>query len=112
MRYSTTQGGNGQKLELNANERICTLCTSDEIEDELHLLLKCSLYDDLRQTVRAKVVKTNDTFLHLSDIRKFVYMIEKHYVYVAKFIVNAMNRRESCFYNQCHILRLCNHRSG
>ena len=62
----------GRYIELNANERICTLCTSNEIEDELHLLLKCSLYDDLRQTLIAKAVETNDTFLHLSNIRKLV----------------------------------------
>ena len=89
----------GRYIGLNANERICTLCTSNEIEDELRLLLKCSLYDDLRQTFIAKAVETNDTFLHLSDNQKLVYMVEKHYVYVAKFIVNAMNRRKSCLYN-------------
>ena len=89
----------GRYIGFTATERICTLCTSNEIEDELHLLFKCSLYDDLRQTLIAKAVETNDTFLHLSDIRKLVYMVEKHYVYVAKFIVNAMNRRKSCLYN-------------
>ena len=83
----------GRYIGLNANE---TLCTSNEIEDELHLLLKCSLYDDLRRTLIAKAVETNDTFLQLSDIRKLVYMVEKHYVYVAKFI---LNRRKSCLYN-------------
>ena len=89
----------GRYIGLHANERICTLCTSNEIEDELHILLKCSLYDDLRQTLIAKAVETNDTFLQLSDIRKLIYMVEKHYVYVAKFIINAMNRRKSCLYN-------------
>ena len=89
----------GRYIGLNANERICTLGTSNEIEDEMHLLLKCSLYDNLRQTLVAKVVETNDTFLRLSDIWKFVYIVEKHHVYVDKFIVNAMNGQKSCLYN-------------
>ena len=89
----------GRYIGLNANERICTLCTSNEIEDEMHLLLKCSLYDDLRQTLIAKVVEKNDTFLRLSDTWKFVYIVEKQYVYVTKFIVNAMNGQKSCLYN-------------
>ena len=83
---------------LNANERICTLCTYDEIEHELHRLLKRSLYDDLRQTFVAKVVETNDTFLLLSDTQKFVYCRKKqHCIYVAKFIVNTLNRRNHVF---------------
>ena len=29
-------------------ERLCTLCEFNEIEDESHFLFKCSLYDELR----------------------------------------------------------------
>ena len=30
-------------------ERLCTLCEFNEIEDESHFLFKCSLYDELRR---------------------------------------------------------------
>ena len=38
-------------------EQRCKLCKSDEIEDELHLLLRCSHYSDTRKTLFASFAK-------------------------------------------------------
>ena len=44
------------------NERMCKLCTSEQIEDEEHFLLDCSLYSPLR-------LKYN--FEHINEVTDF-----------------------------------------
>ena len=45
---------------LPREKRICKFCKNDEIEDELHLLLKCSLYADLREIFFQKIARILD----------------------------------------------------
>ena len=33
------------------NERLCNMCDSGVIEDERHFLMKCSLYNDIRESM-------------------------------------------------------------
>ena len=33
------------------HERICKMCNSGAVEDEVHFILDCSLYDDLRDEI-------------------------------------------------------------
>ena len=35
-------------LQIFVNERICYLCNLNETEDEIHFLLRCTCYNDLR----------------------------------------------------------------
>ena len=46
------------------HERICIVCGPDanEVEDELHFLLKCSKYNDLRQCLFIKAYNKNNDF--------------------------------------------------
>ena len=46
-------------------ERICTLCNSDEIEDEFHFLLKCDLYLEPRKNLLSTV---NSLYPHFSNL--------------------------------------------
>ena len=45
---------------LPREKRICKFCKNDEIEDELHLLFKCSLYADLREIFFQKIARILD----------------------------------------------------
>ena len=38
----------GRHLQRNRNERLCALCNSSAVESELHFLLHCQKYSDLR----------------------------------------------------------------
>ena len=89
----------GRYIGLALNERTCQICNSDETEDEMHFLFNCPRYNDLRQIFIAKSVETCEGFLSLSDEQKIKYLLEKHYVFVAKYIVTAMDRRKSYLYN-------------
>ena len=41
----------GRWSNLNLQDRTCKLCDSESIEDELHFLIQCSHYDDLRSSL-------------------------------------------------------------
>jgi len=47
LRIQTERYGNDR---LPRNERICVYCDLNDIDDELHLLLKCPCLNNLRQT--------------------------------------------------------------
>ena len=40
-------------------ERICNLCQLNEIENEIHFLIKCPKYETLRQVLYQKIISTN-----------------------------------------------------
>ena len=35
----------GLNRKLKVEERVCTICNSGEIEDEMHFVMKCKAYD-------------------------------------------------------------------
>ena len=53
------------------NERLCINC--DNLEDEKHVLLKCPLDEDLRQSMFIDVVGHSNNFLTLSDNEFFFF---------------------------------------
>ena len=36
-------------LNLERNQRVCSMCNSNDIEDEFHFILQCPAYNDLRK---------------------------------------------------------------
>ena len=44
--------GTGRFLELNPEDRLCQVCDQNAIENKIHFLLHCTLYDDLRRDMR------------------------------------------------------------
>ena len=61
-------------------------------------LFKCACYHDLRQPLIDKATETKSNFLLLNDVEKLMHVVENHFIYVAKFIVDAMQR----LYNKNH----------
>ena len=53
------------------DERFCTLCEFNEIEDGSHFLFQCSLYDDLRSNYKWVSHNKTPNFLELDKIDKF-----------------------------------------
>ena len=84
----------GRFVGLSVEERICNLCNINETEDELHFLLGCTCYNELRNRLTTKAVELLTGFSTLNDAQKRVYLMENHYGYVANYIVAAMNKRK------------------
>ena len=87
----------GRYSGLSVHERTCNICNSNETEDEIHFLFKCACYHDLRQSLIDKATETKSIFLLLNDVEKLRHVVENHFIYVAKFIVDAMQRRKSAY---------------
>ena len=83
----------GRNSGLSVHERTCNYGNSNETEDEIHFLFKYSCYHDLRQSLINKATEAKANFLLLNDVEKLRYVVENHFIYVAKFIVDAMPRR-------------------
>ena len=56
----------GRYYGISANERFCHFC-SDEVEDEIHVLLYCSMYNCVRDQLFKHAVYINNTFMSLND---------------------------------------------
>ncbi len=80
------------------NQRLCNHCNSNEIEDEFHFIMKCSLYSDFRQKlfkdltdlleIDSGEINDNDKFLFIMGAGDYDIINP-----VSEFIQNAFERR-------------------
>ena len=52
-----------------AEERLCVFC-----EDEFHVVIKCSIYGDIWDTLFDKINTVNSEFTRMSDVQQFKYI--------------------------------------
>ena len=78
-------------------ERLCKICNNQEIEDEIHFLLNCFFYCDLRSSLIQLAASLNHSFHNLSPKEKFSFlMCNSHPALVqeiALYIYRAMRAR-------------------
>ena len=90
----------GKSIEL----RVCVVCDSIEIENELHFICQCSRYDELRKELYdfINVTIQDIHFNTLGDEDKFcLIMSNPHIVYkLAWFVQTAWNERQNILYNK------------
>ena len=89
----------GRHLKLPKSERLCHSCVN-EIEDEIHFLIKCDLYTTHRKPLFESSLEVKPNFLFYSDQEKFVFIMTCTQLsnVLAKFIHTAMKIRIST----CH----------
>ncbi|XP_071151601.1 uncharacterized protein [Mytilus edulis] len=81
------------------HERTRFYC-NDSIEDELHVLLKCPLYEDLRHILFYEVSNFNVDFNILSDNEKLFFLFnDKVFDSVARTCYSILIRRNGFLYN-------------
>ena len=58
----------GRYERLNVTDRICNICDNhdNEIEDEKHVIMKCTLYNDLRETLFSDASDVSSDFNNFS----------------------------------------------
>ena len=85
----------GRHKKLLKHERICQVCKKD-VEDEIHFLINCELYNTLRKTLFEYCMTIKPHFVYYTDQEKFIFVMTcpNLTLEVAKFIHNAMNLRD------------------
>jgi hypothetical protein len=71
----------GRYERLAVNDRKCPLCNTD-VENEIHVLLKCPQYVDIRQNLLDKAMYINNGFPLLNDVSKLNFYIPERVYYV------------------------------
>ncbi len=70
------------------DDRICQLCDTQEVEDEIHFVCKCNLYNGLRKTIYRTVEhKHTDFYMYNKD--KFIFLLQKEWKILGKYLVEA-----------------------
>ena len=56
----------GQTRSLKLEERVCSICSSGEVEDEYHFLLKCDVFSDIRVHYINNIMRNNADFINFN----------------------------------------------
>ena len=67
--------GRYSKPKVPLNERICKFCSQNAIEDEIHFLMDCDFYSDIRRSLFLKAQTCNTDFNNLSTENKFIFVM-------------------------------------
>ncbi len=88
----------GKALE----ERICQCCDSNNIEDEMHFLIKCNAFKEERKILYAKVTQCVPDFNQLHDEDKFLVLMSNDDIckLTASSCHNMMMQRRSILYER------------
>ena len=67
-------GGSGRPAS-DCPGRVCQICKTGAVETELHFLLECAAYEDLRNQRFCEIAFVDPSFLYLSKEQAFVYLM-------------------------------------
>ena len=87
----------GRYINEPLENRLCTMCTENCIEDETHFLLSCQKYNNIRTDVFGEIV-TRDEFNSLNDVEKIEYLFTNCVRKVAKYLIKAFLMRRDALY--------------
>ena len=88
----------GRFKNMQLHERICPICHS-AVEDEVHFLCQCPLYNHLRNPLFNCARKAEPTFPHMDLLDKFVYLMSNHQRNIMKYLSQAVPLRSDSLYN-------------
>ena len=90
----------GRFTKIPCDQRTCLFCSSKNVESELHFMVECQFYNDLRAgSIIEKVILTNQ---HLPPLRRFFSLLSTHDISVlhqlAKYVYNSFEKRKKFWY--------------
>ena len=87
----------GRFRNIDIENRICMLCNRNVIEDEIHFVIECPLYDYCRSIMIEKI--DNQDFTHCSNEEKFVFILKKEWKSLGQFLKSAWEIRKCKLYS-------------
>jgi hypothetical protein len=79
---------------IEPQDRLCTNCNINECEDELHFMITCSCYDDIRSIFFQEISAKYEPFTALSNTDKFTWLCSNIDEYIIKVIGDFLHK---CF---------------
>ena len=85
----------GRHMKLQKEERICQIC-HEEIEDEIHFLTKCKIYEALRKPLFDCCIELRPQFSYYSAKERFIYIMSTPAMmgHVSRFLDSALKDRD------------------
>ena len=90
----------GRFVSKPLNERICCLCPNDDVEDEVHFLTNCSLYDPYRVAMYKQACRINPEFPLYDNLDKFVFLVNDMQLETLKYVYKACQLRRNTMYKR------------
>ena len=88
----------GMFRKTRPEERLCRICNSDCIEDEMHFLLVCSSYTDERQNLFDQCNVKDPNFCTFTDDEKLAFLMSDGWKLLSTFIFEIWQKRRSIEY--------------
>jgi len=90
----------GRYENLKVEERLCPMCDHNAIEDEVHVLINCPIYSDIRVNTECLAMYFNGCYAMYSDAQKFCYLMSSTDMVsnVAKALHLILTRRRALLY--------------
>ena len=67
----------GRFINLPPTERLCKICNSGDVEDELHFIFDCETYNTERESFFQRVNETNVEFVYYDLQQQLHYLFHK-----------------------------------
>ena len=86
----------GRYQGIQLEDRICKFCATNKIEDEIHVLVECDLYKDLRFNIDKHMHTLNKDFMSLPSLVKFLNIMSSNTAQylLAKYLYFMLKRRK------------------
>lgn len=81
-------------------ERVCKICNSGEVEDEIHFMCVCQKYVAYRNVLYQKAAEKNSDFINLDIREKFVYLFRNCWREVGKYLSQSWRERTNTLYTE------------
>ena len=90
--------GRYTKPKVPLNQRTCTYCKNNCIEDEMHFLLSCNFYSDLRFLLSEKAYQIFNEYYDMDLRDRFIFLMTNETIqpFLAKILYRMFYRRKYC----------------
>ena len=88
----------GQTRSLKLEKRVCSVCSSGEVENDYHFLLKCNVFSDIRVDYINNIMHINADFINFNLEQKITFLITKCWRETLIFLCKAWSKRQICLY--------------
>ena len=87
----------GRYNNIPIEHRLCELCESNSIENEMHFLLHCDHYSGQRAVLFEDALKCYPQFMYLTDVEQLTLLMQSQNVLnsTARYLSSAMESRSS-----------------